>query len=287
MCRFVAYLGKKNITLERIIVGPSHSLVKQSKKAIEGITALNADGFGIGWYEENIDNEPGLFKSIQPAWNDQNLKHIVNKIESTCFIGHVRASSIGHVNTLNCHPFSYKNILFAHNGTIEHFKAIRRTLLSEFSDNAFNAIQGQTDSEHLFTLFCDLLFKRKQETSLKNLADNMIAAIRTITQLQKKINVQAYASLNIVLTNGKQILVTRYTSHPDKVPNSLHYCIGDHVQKKIGSGLMHSIDTTHPTSILIASEPINEFTTQWQDVPPNSLLLCDENYTPQIIPINL
>ena len=120
MCRFAAYLGKKPITLARIIDKPSHSLINQSRKARIGTFGLNADGFGIAWYNQNIDPIPAIFKSIQPAWNDQNLRHITSKVESTCFIGHVRASTIGNVNTVNCHPFSFENFAFVHNGTINN-----------------------------------------------------------------------------------------------------------------------------------------------------------------------
>ena len=136
-----------------------------------------------------------------------------------------------------------------------------------------------------FALFCDLLTKNKKSTSLPDLAKTMLETISTLNKLQAKHTKNQYSSLNTVLTNGQQILATRYTSHPDEPPNSLHYSIGDHVQKNLGAGAMHSHDINNPKSILIASEPINEFPSEWHEVPPNHMLLFNEDYVPQTIPI--
>ena len=42
--------------------------------------------FGLAWYEHAIDDIPGVFKSIRPAWNDNNLKSIAAKVKSKCFM---------------------------------------------------------------------------------------------------------------------------------------------------------------------------------------------------------
>ncbi|MFN5875845.1 MAG: class II glutamine amidotransferase, partial [Ignavibacteria bacterium] len=67
---------------------------------------------------------------------------------------HVRAASPGiPVEELNSHPFSCGKLMFMHNGVLGGYKQIRRRLLRSLNDTAYDAIQGSTDSEHMFGLF--------------------------------------------------------------------------------------------------------------------------------------
>ena len=56
MCRFVVYVGHKNMQLADVVTRPEHSIIRQSFDSRERREAtflpgrLNADGFGIGWY---------------------------------------------------------------------------------------------------------------------------------------------------------------------------------------------------------------------------------------------
>jgi predicted glutamine amidotransferase len=103
MCRWLAYAGPP-VYLESLILKPEHSLITQSRDAHQSITTVNADGFGIGWY--GARPEPGVFRDIQPAWNDSNLKSLVEQIASRLLFGHVRATTGTAVTRLNCHPFA-------------------------------------------------------------------------------------------------------------------------------------------------------------------------------------
>lgn len=85
MCRFVAYLGHEAL-LDDILVKPANSIVMQSLHARETVVPTNGDGFGLGWYTPLISEEPALFTSISPAWNDRNLLHLTAKIKSPCFL---------------------------------------------------------------------------------------------------------------------------------------------------------------------------------------------------------
>ena len=40
----------------------------------------NGDGFGVGWYD--AASAPGLFRSVEPAWNGQNLRELADHISS-------------------------------------------------------------------------------------------------------------------------------------------------------------------------------------------------------------
>src|SRR5215469_6529373 len=71
MCRWLAYTGSP-ILVEKALYSPAHSLIEQSLHSELGAEATNGDGFGLGWYDDQP--LPGVFRSIEPAWNDQNLR---------------------------------------------------------------------------------------------------------------------------------------------------------------------------------------------------------------------
>jgi glutamine amidotransferase len=112
MCRLMAYYGD-TMLLARTILWPDRSFIRQSYDARErlldhslpahlGHGNLNADGFGIGWYSlsepceastKGIDKQtPCTFKSITPAWNNDNLIRLASKICSPLVFAHVRAA---------------------------------------------------------------------------------------------------------------------------------------------------------------------------------------------------
>jgi predicted glutamine amidotransferase len=49
---------------------------------------VNGDGTGLGWYEHRA--EPALFRSITPAWGDENLVELATEIRTRLFLAHVR-----------------------------------------------------------------------------------------------------------------------------------------------------------------------------------------------------
>ena len=53
---------------------PANSLVDQSLHSRLGAETTNGDGFGVGWYGAHAT--PGVFRSIEPAWNDRNLREL-------------------------------------------------------------------------------------------------------------------------------------------------------------------------------------------------------------------
>lgn len=273
MCRFIAYLGKKAIILNDLLEKPENSLVNQSRASREGKQGLNGDGFGIGWYDHSIDDRPGLFKSVQPAWNDQNVRHLAAKIRSQCFVGHVRASTVGDVNTFNCHPFGYQEYLFVHNGTIREFETIKRSLLCTLSNPAFDIIRGQTDSEHFFALFIDILRNNLVKDKIKNMVNSLLEALKTTINLFHEAGATPLIRLNSALTDGKSLIATRYVSNSKLEPLSLHYTKGTYIE---GSPQGFIAKTNKkPNAIIVASEQLPDYAEEWQEIPVNHLLIVD------------
>ena len=150
MCRWLAYSGSP-IAIEALVSKPTNSLIHQSKESALGATAINADGFGVGWYSDD-DPIPGVFNSIQPAWADPNLEEIGRHIKSRLFIAHVRATTGTPVQKTNCHPFRHENWLWAHNGLVRDFARVKRDLVMAIHPDLYPLINGTTDSEVLFNL---------------------------------------------------------------------------------------------------------------------------------------
>ena len=120
MCRWVAYAGPE-IYLEDLIFHQEHSIVNQSLAATQSAWVTNGDGFGVAWYTRRT--APGLFKDVLPAWNDANLRSLAAHIQTKLFFAHVRATTGTAVNRSNCHPFTWQNWTFMHNGKIGNWQA--------------------------------------------------------------------------------------------------------------------------------------------------------------------
>src|SRR5215469_11887370 len=78
MCRWLAYSGSP-VLLDELLYKTEHSLIVQSLHSRLGAEETNGDGFGIGWYGSD-DDEPALFRGIEPAWNDRHLRDLSKHI---------------------------------------------------------------------------------------------------------------------------------------------------------------------------------------------------------------
>jgi len=149
MCRWLAYTGSP-VLLTRVLYTPVHSLIDQSLHSRLGAETTNGDGFGVGWYD--VAPAPGVFRSIEPAWNDQNLRELAGHVRSHLFFAHIRAAIGSAVQQTNCHPFRHGRWLFMHNGFIDGFAAVKRDLVLAVDESLFPQIQGTADTEVLFYL---------------------------------------------------------------------------------------------------------------------------------------
>ena len=108
MCRWMAYSGDP-VLVEDLLFRPKHSLIDQSLHSRLGATTTNGDGFGIGWYGER--GSPAVFKEIEPAWNDQNLRELAGQVSTRLLFAHIRASTGTEIQRSNCHPFRLRALV--------------------------------------------------------------------------------------------------------------------------------------------------------------------------------
>lgn len=203
MCRWAAYSGPP-IFLEKILLSPVHSLIEQSHNATEAKTVINGDGFGLAWYDER--QEPGHYRDILPAWSDGNLQSIARQIRSGLFMAHVRASTTGGTNRSNCHPFTYKNLSFMHNGQIANFDKYRRRLEASLPDELYNARQGTTDSELMFLLAVDFGLADNPQLAIELMIKHILDTCRSVDGRSANVRFTA------CISDGKKLDVVRYSN---------------------------------------------------------------------------
>lgn len=286
MCRFVAYLGTPILASE-LLTKPKNSLIHQSYHALETDMPLNGDGFGLGWYNKRIREEPGILKSVTPAWNNQNLKRNAGILESNCFFAHIRAATEGRVTEENSHPFRYNQYMMMHNGSVSEFGEIKRDLINRLSNTYYQWIKGQTDSEHVFALFMQNVSdmsggKQGKDLPLTFLAKCFKKTFADVEELKKARSLKGTSVYNLVITDGYRLMATRYSTNPKKDTRTLYYAQGEKYVCE-GNVCRMIVDGDTPKSVLVVSEKLDEFVEEWKMVPENHALLIEKNLTVEVV----
>lgn len=290
MCRFALYHGPA-LRLSMLLTDPVNSIIHQSFHSRDQDDPLNGDGFGIAWFAHGLSPVPALFRSVSPAWNNQNLLELARVVESRVILAHVRAASKrGGQSEANCHPFRSGPLLFMHNGEIGDFARIRRPLLASLSDAAFDVIAGTTDSEHLFAVLVDELERRGQggadaaePRAVDRLAAAMCAAIRRVLALVHRHGPGAPSYLNLAVSDGEHAVACRFTDDPDSAGETLFVHTGHEYVCEDGVCRMVPPDSG-AGCVLVASEPLSD-DPGWDEVPPNSLVKLLGDARVEVVPI--
>lgn len=266
MCRFAAYLGP-SITVESLTTLPSHSIVKQSYRAQEREEPLNGDGFGVAWYAPELSSEPAAYRAVTPAWNDENLIHLARVTRSGCILAHVRAASPGlGVSPFNCHPFCAEGLTFMHNGYIAEFRKLKRALVRDLGEERWLSIRGTTDSEVLFAVFRHFLGDAEGSTHAR-MRDALEATIARVLELSGELGVEAAHQLNLCVSDGASMAVTRFHSGPAEKANSLYVHEGQRYVC-VGNVCQMIEPDEHGGAVLIASERLSD-DDGWSRIPGN------------------
>jgi predicted glutamine amidotransferase len=250
MCRWIAYAGPE-IYLEDLLFNQENSIVRQSLAARESIFTTNGDGFGVAWYGRRT--APGLFKDILPAWNDSNLRSLASQIQTRRFFAHVRATTGTSVTRTNCHPFTWRNWAFMHNGQIGNWGLCRKDVEGSIAAEFYPQRQGTTDSEALFLLALS-----------HGLADDPIGgikrAIRQVLDTMERCSAIEPFRASIALTDGRSVWAFRVSS--DGRAPSLYF--GTPSTRAIEEGV-NPVNT-------IASEPLDSNSENWIPVDESTVL---------------
>ena len=254
MCRWLAYSGAP-ILLERALYSPAHSLIDQSLHSKLGAEATNGDGFGIGWYDEQP--APGLFKSIEPAWNDQNLRELAGHIHSGHFFAHIRAAIGSPVQQTNCHPFRHGRWLFMHNGFVADLASVKRDLVLAIDESLYPGITGSADTEILFNLA--LTFGLQDDPP-----GAVARAIGLVESVGRAKGIQYPFQGTVATTDGERIWAFRYSSEGKS--RSLFFTTSVPTLRQLYPD-REILQEVSDDARLIVSEPIGDLPGAWQEVP--------------------
>ena len=274
MCRLLAYKGTP-ILIDNLLYKPKNSLVNQSLNAREIEEPLNGDGFGVGWYVPEVNVEPINFVSVNPAWSNRNLRSMAPKIKTDCMVAHVRAASVGEVSESNCHPFQYNNILMAHNGGIEEFGKVKRKMREPLSNELYNWIKGQTDSEHIFAYLLNYLLNKHKTIGTDEVADAFENTFRDMKKLMSEVGITEPAYLNMVFTNGLFIVATRWVSDPKEEALTMYHSEGSRYVVEDGITRLEA-PQDDDNAVLVVSEKLTDGP-EWTLIPNNHLVMVEQN----------
>ena len=286
MCRFVLYLGPP-ITLSSLITEPEHSIINQSFQSREREEPLNGDGFGVVWYVPGISREAAQFRSITPAWNNQNLRHLARITRSSCVLAHVRAATPGlPVTETNTHPFVWRRYACMHNGEVAGFAGIKRALLGRLGEDAYRMIEGTTDSEHVFALFLERLLRDapgdEQEGAEPRMATALSGALRDVLALGVMAGIREPSTLNVAVADGERAVVCRFTDGDEPSAPSLHVHVGrSYVCEDGACRMLDPGEGGH--AVLVASEPLST-DPGWSVVPPNHMVVVGADRSVDVRP---
>jgi predicted glutamine amidotransferase len=264
MCRWLAYSGSP-ILLEELLYKTDHSLIDQSLHARLGVETTNGDGFGVGWYGTNID-APAVFRSVEPAWNERNLRELASHVESPLFLAHIRASTGTAVQQTNCHSFRHGRWLWVHNGLVRDFPRIKRELALAVDESLYSSIEGSTDSELLFYLALTLGL----EDDPPGAVERMVGLVEEVGQRH---GVEHPLQMTIGTADGKSVWAFRYSSEGRS--RSLYYSTNVRTLREMYPDRPRLQEVSDETRIIV-SEPIVELAGAWNEVPESSYgLVCE------------
>jgi predicted glutamine amidotransferase len=258
MCRWLAYSGSP-ILLEELLYKPDHSLIDQSLHARLGVETTNGDGFGVGWYGTNTD-APAVFRSIEPAWNERNLRELASHVESPLFLAHIRASTGTAVQQSNCHPFRHGRWLWVHNGLVREFPRLKRELALAVDESLYSSIEGSTDSELLFYLALTLGL----EDDPPGAVERMVGLVEEVGQRH---GVEHPLQMTIGTSDGDSVWAFRYSSEGKS--RSLYYSTDVRALREMYPERPRLQEVSDETRIVV-SEPIVELAGAWNEVPESS-----------------
>jgi predicted glutamine amidotransferase len=257
MCRWLAYSGSP-VLLEELLYGRKNSLIVQSLHSRLGAEETNGDGFGLGWYGKQ--ESPAVFHSVEPAWNDRNLRELAGHITSPLVFAHIRASTGSPVQQTNCHPFRHGRWLWMHNGFVDGFQSVKRDLALAIDPELYPEIEGTTDSELLFHLA--LTF---------GLEDDPPRAVERTIGLVESVGhdhgVEFPFQGTIATSDGKCVWAFRYSSEGKS--RSLFFSTDVRTLRALypENELLQDLGDE---SRLVVSEPLGDLPGAWNEVPEAS-----------------
>jgi glutamine amidotransferase len=258
MCRWLAYSGSP-ILLEELLYKPEHSLIDQSLHARLGVDTTNGDGFGVGWYGPDTET-PAVFHSIEPAWNDRNLRELAGHVMSPLVFAHIRASTGGAVQQTNCHPFGHGRWLWVHNGLVRDFHRVKRELALAVDESLYPQMEGSTDSEMLFYVALTFGLEENPPAAVERMVGH-------VEEVGHRHGTEHPIQMTIGTTDGSSVWAFRYSSEGKS--RSLYYSADMRSVREMYPERPRLQEASDETRIIV-SEPLVDLPGAWNEVRESS-----------------
>jgi predicted glutamine amidotransferase len=265
MCRWNAYVGQP-LVMGELLYRTQHGLIDESLHSRMGAETTNGDGFGVGWYGIDDRTVPARYRSVNPAWNDFNMRELGDHIRTPLFLAHIRAAIGSPVQQSNCHPFRHERWLFVHNGFIAGLPTLRRDLLLAVDPGLFNGIAGSTDSELLFHLA--LTFGLEQDPLRA-----MEQVMGLVESQAREHDIENPVQGTFGISDGERLWAVRYSTEHDS-------------RSLFVSADVAALQQLHPENErlqrlsegdrVVVSEPLGDLSGAWLEVPESTSLLVED-----------
>lgn len=228
-----------------------------------------ASGWGIGFYagDEVLHKKRPTHASPQVDW-----QQIAGDVRSDCAVLHLRQPTVGDFRAENAHPFRMRSWLFAHEGTVGRFDAVRENLAAMIPDFLRRNIRGQTDSEYLFHAILALLHDAGQldnpDVNEGHALTAIGAAVTLVERLAAEVGSKA-ASLSFILTNGRSMYALHHGTPMSYVEREgLHDPPEDYTTPPTGST---------PLRYVMISSGTDETPPEFHAIPERSVAIVDRS----------
>ncbi|GAB5544848.1 MAG: class II glutamine amidotransferase [Sandaracinaceae bacterium] len=201
MGRLLGYMANRTDRLGDVL--------DEEREAIAPPADFKPHAWGIGFYQGGE-----VLHKKRPKLDEGPIdwENVARGVRSDAVIVHFRHATVGDFRADNTHPFRLRQWLFAHNGTVHGFDAIRERLLENMPDFLRRGIRGGTDSEHVFHALLSFLHDAGQLDHPDVDDKVVVAALRSTVALLDRLCAEVGApapTLNIVLTNGRHMYALR------------------------------------------------------------------------------
>lgn len=234
MCRHLAYLGPP-VTLAELLLEPAHSLLRQTwaPADMRGGGSVNADGFGVGWYDG--DGVPVRYRRSCPMWADPTLPELARTIRSGAVVAAARNGTVGMpVTETACAPFAEGRWLFSHNGMVAGWPESVEKLAAQLPTVDLMTLEAPTDAATLWALVRHRL----------RAGDSLASALATVTA--DVVAAAPGSRVNLLATDGETVAATT--------------CV-------------HSLSVLQDDdAVLVSSEPCDPGDPRWQPVPDHHVV---------------
>lgn len=238
MCRHLAYLGTPWSPEEAVFRAP-HALLRQAShpRDMRAGGTVNADGFGLGWFERTTD--PVRYRRARPLWADEVLPQLAGTVRPEAFVAAVRSATPGlPVTDVACAPFADDGWLFSHNGVVRGWPESVIDLAGQLPVAELLRLEAPTDSALLWAVL---------RQKLRDGTDPVVAVGTLIREVER---VAPGSRLNVILASPDLLVATAWT---------------------------HSLSfRATSTGVLVASEPVDQ-DSRWRPVPDGHLITAHRN----------